>query len=350
MIDSIKLKNFRNYGFEVFEFDKSINIIVGPNATGKTNLIEAILVLCQGSSYRAKDLELINYNKTEALIELEFKNQKRTVKLSKNGPRQKEFILNTNKLYTLTNTNKLPVILFEPNELSLLNGPKENRRRFLDNTISQTTTGYRKLLGEYSRAIAQRNKLLKVSSASDLIFPWNIRISQLAGQILTHRLKLVQEINSRIEGIYKNISRRATELSLNYINSIGINNYESKLLGVLENNLNQDRLIGHTTNGIHRDDFEMVLNGHPSNRVASRGESRSLVLAIKISQKYLIEQQLNKSVIFILDDVFSELDGQRRKYLLEEIKDNQTFITTTDADMIINHLKGQYKIIPISKS
>ena len=350
MINSLKLQNFRNYRLEIFEFDPSINIIVGPNGVGKTNLLEAILFLCQGTSYRAKDIDLINYNNETFQIEIEIGNQSRSARLSRNNLNSKQFIINTKNLKLLTKNNRLPVILFEPNDLVLLNESKENRRKFLDTTIAQTTTGYSKILNQYQRTLTQRNKLLKMNAVAEQLFPWNIKLSQLAGQIIKFRLQLIDDINKNIEQIYTTISGKKTTLKLNYLSLIPTNNYETNLLQELENNFHLDKLKGHTSLGTHRDDFELILNNHQANKTASRGETRSLVLALKISQKYIIESTLLKKAIFLLDDVFSELDGQRRKFLLKELKNNQTFITTTDADMIINHLDGKYKIIPISRN
>ncbi len=350
MINSLKLQNFRNYSLEIFEFDPLINIIVGPNGVGKTNLLEAILFLCQGTSYRAKDIDLINYNNETSQIEIEIGNQSRSVRLSRNNLKTKQFTINTKNLKLLSKNNRLPVILFEPNDLTLLSESKENRRKFLDSTITQTTTGYSKILNQYQRTLIQRNKLLKMNSTAEQLFPWNIKLSQLAGQIIKFRLHLVNDINQNIEQIYATISGKKTTLQVNYLSSIPTNNYETNLLKELETNLQIDKLKGHTSFGAHRDDFELILNNHQANKTASRGETRSLVLALKISQKYIIESALQKKAIFLLDDVFSELDGQRRKFLLKELKGNQTFITTTDADMIINHLDGKHRIIPISKN
>jgi DNA replication and repair protein RecF len=347
MINNIHILNYRSYQNEVFEFDSNLNVIVGPNAIGKTNLIEAILVLCQGKSYRAKDQELIAFNAEYALIESLIEGQARSVQIE---PQSKTFLINTKKLKRLSPQNKIPVVMFEPNHLSLLEGSKNERKRYLDSLIAEENPSYNRIVREYDRLIMQRNKLLKtINSKNKEFFPWNLRISQTGGLINAQRRAVVDKINLSIQEIYNQISGTKTSIKLNYLSSLNTKNYEANLLRFLENNIEEDKLKGFSMYGPHREDFRVIINNAPSNQSASRGETRTIILALKIIEKEIIEQKKHQKAIFILDDVFSELDNHRRTFLIQNIKDNQVFITTTDADMVVNHLPKNVKVIALSR-
>ncbi len=347
MISSLKLQNFRSYKDEAFEFDNGINIIVGPNAIGKTNLIEALVFILKGSSFRVKDVDLIKDNEDFLRLEINIKDEERQVLVSRQQEKTtKTFKLNDKKYKRLSKNHTYPIVLFEPNHLNLFILNKEYRRKYLDDLVSEIEPEHNKIISQYYRALTQRNNLLKKGQLNNL-FPWNLRLSQLSGKIIKNRILLIKEINPKIQKIYQKLSDSNQEVSLNYISDIDINNYETKFLNYLEKNALDDQKVGFTQRGIHREDFSAKIDDRNSTRKASRGEQRSVILSLKIAEKLILEEYQKRDVVFILDDVFSELDGQRRKFLLEEIKNNQSFITTTDADMVINHLNGSYKIIAL---
>ncbi len=352
-INDIRLQNFRSYKDETFEFEPGVNIIVGPNASGKTNILDAIRVVCVGTSHRNKDHELIRYKNSWARVDANSDKGPRTVKIKllESEKTTKELEIDKQSLRRISLEKTLPVVLFEPNDLQLLVGSPERRREYLDSLIEQTVVGYGQTRRKYRRALNQRNSLLKQNSPTinQQIFSWNIRLSQLAGEIIHYRLQLVERINEEIQTLYQKLSKDKTNIEFKYLSATNTNNYESNLLKELEATLELDALRGFTARGPHRDDFGLLMDGHKANEAASRGEIRTLLLALKIIEVRLLEEKRLQKPILLLDDVFSELDGARRRALTRFLTNYQTFITTTDADVVVQHFMDEAHIIPLTK-
>jgi DNA replication and repair protein RecF len=253
------------------------------------------------------------------------------------------------KIYSrLTQQHTLPIVLFEPNHLSLLSGSPELRRSFLDDLLEQTTPGYGTLRRTYKRTLAQRNSLLKKGRqvAEPQIFAWNIRLSEQAGKIVRSRASLVDKLNEHVSGLYINLSHTTTQTSLRYNSNVDVNDYETRMLHQLEAKLELDVVRGYTSTGPHRDDMEVIFDERPASETASRGEARTLVLALKIIELEILKEVRNQTPILLLDDVFSELDGTRRRALTGYLENYQAFITTTDADVVVKHFTEIARIIP----
>ncbi len=355
-IVDLRLQYFRSYTDEFFELSPGVNIIVGPNASGKTNLLEAILVVARGGSYRAKDAELVQYEapwaRLDAYNEIQ---QVRTVKLECSqapGVCKKSFIIEDKTYLRLSQQKSLPVVLFEPNHLLMLSGSPELRRSYVDDLLDQTVPGFGTARRQYKRVLAHRNALLKqgLHVAQREIFVWNIRLSELAGTIVRERLALLERINAMANGIYGIISGYgSSEVQLEYVSSLPAEQYESALLKRFEQTLERDAMVGFTTAGPHRDDLRVRLNGHLSQESASRGESRTIILTLKIIELQLIEISRDQPPMLLLDDVFSELDGRRRQALTNYLQAYQTFITTTDADVVVKHFMDSSNIITTAR-
>jgi len=347
MLTDIRLQQFRSYTDTAFELNPGVNIIVGPNASGKTNLLEAILVLARGSSYRADTSDLLQFGQSWARLEAHTaEGQTRTFKLQSSPTLDKKFEIDNQAATRLTPTKAIPAVLFEPNHLLLLTGSPDLRRTFLDDLIEQTEHGFGTTRRHYRRVLAQRNALLKHNKATaEQLFVWNIRLSELGGQIAKQRLALLARLNEKISDLYSELARRPSEVTLGYATRFPLATYESALLHKLEADADLDRLRGFTAAGPHRDDLTVLLDGHPLQDSASRGETRTLVLALKILETQTLEAALSRKPLLLLDDVFSELDGKRREALTEFLKDYQTFITTTDADVIVRHFTEGSSII-----
>jgi len=351
MIYTLRLQNFRSYTDESFEIEPGVNIIVGPNASGKTNLLESILMLCRGGSYRAKDVELVQHDAPWARIDALTDTEQRTIKFHKepSGAVRKEFIINEQSLRRLSHQKTWPVVLFEPNHLLLLTGSPELRREYLDLLLDQLNPGFGATRRQYKRALAQRNALLKGDTRGlSQLFAWNVRLSTLGGQIAEQRLQLVSELNEQITGTYSTLANHESAVRIQYIGTCPTKNYGTELLNKLEKSTELDQLRGFTAYGPHRDDWMIELNGKPAEQTASRGETRTLLLSLKILELQLVESVRGKKPILLLDDVFSELDGARRMALTETLKTHQTFITTTDADVVVQHFLNECNIIPTS--
>lgn len=351
MITDLRLQKFRSYKDTSFELNPSVNIIVGPNASGKTNLLEAILVLASGSSYRAKDAELVQHSKPWARLDAHLLNGGlRTAKITLEPTAGKSFEIDNKTYKRLGLAHSLPTVLFEPNHLLLLSGSPERRRDYLDDLLEQTTPGYGSLRRQYRRALAQRNALLKQShGATANLFPWDVRLSQLAGQVVRARHELAERLNSKAGKLYGTLSGTKTKVGLAYEASWSPENYESQLLKKLENDHELDRLRGFTGSGPHREDLAVTFNGRPAQETASRGEVRTAILALKILEVELIEALRDSKPILLLDDVFSELDGKRRHALTDYLAPYQTFITTTDADVVLQHFTDNSLVIPLNQ-
>lgn len=346
------LTDFRSYRSASFEFEPGVSIIVGPNASGKTNLLEAIQVVCQGESYRARDVELIRFGSSLSRLEARTEDQKRIVALEKldTGDRvQKHYVINGQKLRRLLSRQRLPLVLFEPEHLRLIHAGPEKRRDFLDSLLSQLVPAYRTNLRGYKRTLAQRNSLLKQRGATtDQLFAWNIRLSELGSWLVRERQQLIELINQDISPIYQALSQSSATVELQYQSSCDIDNYSSSLLKQLDKHLHKDIERGFTSHGPHREDMRVELRQQAAQAAASRGEIRTVVLGLKVLEARLLEQRLDTKPLLLLDDVFSELDGARRKALTNFLTGYQTFITTTDADVVMQHFVGSCSIIPMS--
>lgn len=350
MIAELRLKHYRSYSDDSFEPAKGVNIIVGPNASGKTNLLEAILMVARGKSYRAKEADLLQHEAEWSRIDARlFSGDERTIKLERGAVIKKSYVFDGKPYQRLTHTHTLPVVLFEPNHLLLLSGGPEGRRNYLDDMLEQAEANYGTLRRAYRRILAQRNALLKQAPQAHAMFPWDVRLSQAAGKIVQARLRLVDDFCQTFPGLYQDLSQTKTDTTLRYATQWRPDQYESSLLKALGSSYETDRQRGYTTNGPHRDDLEVLFEGHLAQETASRGEARTAVLALKVLELQLLEAARGVRPVLLLDDVFSELDGSRRRALTEQLQKYQTFITTTDADVVLQHFTDDCQIIALTK-
>lgn len=307
-------------------------------------------MLSVGKSYRVRDADLIRHGEPWARLDGQTDVANRTLKLiaQPSGLVQKEFVLQDVLFKRLSLQKTIPVVLFEPNHLQLLTGSPETRRDYLDTLLEQIVPGFSALRRQYKRALSQRNSLLKQQLVKDdQIFVWNIRLGQLGGQIVAERIRIVQELQSRLEGLYEALAGTKAQVEIRYISKCALEQYSSDLMHKLEHSVQQDMERGFTSYGPHREDFGVWLGGFPTAEVASRGETRTLLLALKIMEVELLERHRDVRPILLLDDVFSELDGARRRALTEVLQTHQTFITTTDADVVVKHFTRNTHIIPL---
>lgn len=350
MISTLRLQNFRSYRDESFEFDKGINIIVGPNASGKTNLLEAILVLARGKSYRSKDDELIQLNKPWARLDGYFEHSNRAVKIDPSNSRTKIFQVDGKPFSRLSFEKTIPVVLFEPNHLQIITLGPQQRREYFDDLLQRSMPGFRVLTASYKRALSQRNALLKHGPGfgAKQLFAWDVRLSELGSKLSEARQKLIDDINKNLSTTYSQIANSKTSAVLKYESHFPVSSYASRMLSKLQATTNRDFVLGFTSVGPHREDIIFLINDQLVNQAASRGETRSILLALKIFELELLEQQRGQKPIFLLDDVFSELDGARRHALVDYLKNHQVIITTTDADSALKHLSGECDIIALA--
>jgi DNA replication and repair protein RecF len=334
-VQSITLKNYRSYEAASFEFGEGVSIIIGPNASGKTNLLEAVYVLALGRAFRVSDKDLIKKGSTWARADMMVDGEIRTVKLVEQSPRtQKSFVLGEQARAKIDFSSSIPVILFEPDDSRIVGGSPDRRREYLDTLLCSVSAEYKTALGGFKRALKQRNNLLKVSGSTSSIFAWNVVLARHAAVVNSHRVTTINDINTRINDIYSSLASGDQQVRLEYSSTTDPATYMQAYMSRLERGLQHDIDRGYTGAGPHRDDFVIELNSKPAGTFASRGESRSITLALKVIEMILVEQSRGQKPILLLDDVFSELDGLRRRKLTEYLQDHQSIITTTDADVV----------------
>ena len=334
IIKSIKLTNFRNHtNYQLVCQDKT-SLILGENGCGKTSVLEAIYILTRGKSFRATDPEIIKHGSDFYRIELEVMSGETTI--ATYDGKHKTFLVMDKKTKRLPKKHKYPVILFLPSDLNLISHAPGRRRDYFDRIFSEFDENYATSLSKYEKALKQRNELLKNDFIKqDAVFSWNILLAKYGSSLFALRQKFIQEINSRLTITYRSIAENNDEVQILYkteIDSQSENNY----LYQLERNFEKDHYLGHTSFGIHRDDYVFEFNHKPADGSASRGETRSIILALKFIEAELIYQKLHLKPLILLDDVFSELDPTRRHHLVENFKNHQVIITSVE-DFTINH-------------
>lgn len=350
MISDLRLQQFRSYTDATFEFGAGVNIIVGPNGSGKTNLLESLQMLATGKSYRVQDADLVLFDAPWFRIDAHLDSgvYTRVVKYTSTPRQQKTFELDGVSHRSLPFEHTIPIVLFEPNNLFLLHGAPELRRSYLDDILEQTQAGYSAVRKHYKRILIQRNALLKKGNPSPQeLFPWDLRLSEFGAVISRSREALVQKFNEQMQELYPALSHADKKITLRYIARFPAETYETHLLHKLETALQQDVARGFTAYGPHREDIDVLFDDRPASEVASRGEIRTVLLALKILELETIEEVRGKTPILLLDDVFSELDGTRRRALTEYLQRYQTFLTTTDADLVVKHFTSS-TILPLN--
>lgn len=345
IITDLRLQQYRSYDDASFELGPGVNIVVGPNAAGKTNLLEAVMVSCVGKSYRTKGINLLQRDADWARIDIHTTdNILRTIKLQTDplGRVQKNYEIDEKIYKRLPQNLTQPVVLFEPNDLQLIESEPTLRRSYLDDLIEQYIPEYEKYRSHYKRVLSQRNALLKQGPrANSQLFAWNLRLADLGEQLVTRRLELLASINEEITNIYTTVAGHDKKITVDYESAIDTTNYSTNLLRKLEASTELDMMRGFTGNGPHRDDFTINFAGQSALLSASRGEIRTLLLSLKIIELQVLEKRRGIRPILLLDDVFSELDGARRKALTSFLKDYQTVITTTDADVVVQEFNNK---------
>lgn len=335
MFKKVVLRNFRLYRDREVEFSAGTNIIVGANASGKTTILEALYMLCRGKTYRGEDSDVISHGEVASKIEATLENgSERSMSLMvEHGRTIKKFQFDGVTSLRMLQKQALPVVLFEPNDLRLLHGEPSLRRDFIDTLAVAIDPHLQTTINHYKRSLAQRNALLKQGGRSRQdLFVWNLRLSELGEQIAHRRLGLIASMNEQLTTRYDDIAGDKSILEMRYISKFDEYSYATQLLKKLESDTDLDIARGFTGNGPHREDWQLLLNGSPSEATASRGETRTVVLALKLIELKLIEAAKRQKPILLLDDVFGELDISRREALAHLLTTQQIIITTTEFD------------------
>jgi len=329
-ITSVELKNFRNHKHLLLKEIGPVLIIVGKNATGKTNTIEALQLLAMHESFRRpKNEELIFCNSlkeevTSISIDIEENSiiNKKQIVYTENS---RSFFYNKKERIAKDLISLVPAVLFTPDDLQIIKGPPEQRRDMLDSLGRRLSKSFAHIRDEYYRALRHKNSLLKQEEIDlDLLESWNTNLAKLGASLSKHRQGLFEQLLQAAATAYKRISE-GEELSGNYST-----NHED-LFEELSQNIQAEIQAGRALFGPHRDDICFVINGYDARRLASQGQQRSLALALKIAETEILQRVSGKTPLLLLDDVMSELDLQRRGCFVDLVgKSTQTVLTTTN--------------------
>lgn len=330
---TVKLQNFRSHEQNQFEFDPKATIVIGPNGSGKTNLLEALYVLSHTKSFRALDRELIARGQDWYQLTATTAAGDLAVRFEANASR-KTLTRKKVEQTAVDYIGRLPVVLFEPRHLDIVHGGPKDRRQFVDKIISTVDRRYLDALLKYRHILKQRNALLKKSrhaaEADKSLFAWDIKLAELADYLVAARQELVDYMATRLSDTYRQIAGDKAEVTMIYRGLKAKGDYATALVKQLADNLPRDRLLGYTSAGPHRDDLEISINGRAAAAQASRGEARTIILALKLLELAYTTSRSEQDPILLLDDVFSELDTRRQQLLADTLNDHQTVITTTD--------------------
>ena len=325
-ISDIEICNFRNYELEKIKLNNKINIFYGKNAQGKTNIIEAIFFGSMGKSFRTnKDKELIKLEKEYCNLKIKYLKSDREGKITINIENKKEIFINEIKIKKLSQLlGNINVVLFTPDDINILKGGPQNRRKFLDIMISQLRPKYLHIYTLYNKALEERNNYLKKikieNKNQDLIEIWDEQIASYGVEIYKYRKEFMEKIKNKIENIHNNITENKEKINIEYKSDC---EEKEKYLELLKERRKLDIIKGYTTRGIHRDDFNIFLNNLPINIYGSQGQNRTALLSLKLSELQVIYDEIGENPILLLDDFMSELDKNRRESFLENIKDTQ---------------------------
>ncbi len=342
-VKDVRLINFRNYDSLSLELNPNMNLFIGKNAQGKTNLLESIYISAMGRSFRTnRDLELIEFNKEQAYvgvnIDINGLNRFIEVKLDKDRPKRirinKNELKNYKELYSGLN-----VVTFYPEDLRLVKDGPSERRRFLDLEISQIRPVYNYNLSKYNKILFQRNNVLKSrkfsSNIEEILEIFDLQIAKIGTEIIKERMKYIEELSRISDDIHRQIVLRDESLTIDYMTNIPVlaskKEMEKLYIKTLKDNIKRDVETNTTTYGPHRDDMKILLDGKDMKIYGSQGQQRTIVLSMKLSEIEIIKNERGSYPVLLLDDVFSELDVNRRRYLLNSLKEIQTIITATDS-------------------
>lgn len=344
---SLRLENFRNFEDTTLSFTDGINILAGNNAQGKTNCIEAIYFCTCLKSYRVKrEEQLIRFGKEAASITLDFSvgNQKEQLQILFQKDRPKEYRFNgliVGRLRDLLGS--FQSVIFTPDHLNLIKEGPQKRRNFLDMALCSLDLKYTDQLLNYQKIIKNRNALLGQSKENpallEMISVWNEKLAEAGAYIAKARQDYLLELDAHAKEFYQKISKGSEKLKLIYLNqfskdSHSFEEYKQLILSRLERMQEQDLAMGQTLCGVHKDDILILLAGKSMKYFGSQGQIRSAVLAMKLAEAEVVKNRCGHYPVLLLDDILSELDAHRQKFIFSRMEGHQTVLSTCELGKI----------------
>lgn len=353
IVESIDLKDFRNYSILNMNFDKNVNIIYGDNAQGKTNILESLYICSTSKSHRgSKDKEIIKIGCNEAHIKVNVKKNEIKYRIDMHLKQGKSKGIAINgipikkavELFGIIN-----IVLFSPEDLNIIkNGPSE-RRRFMDIELSQLDKIYLNNLVNYNKVVNQRNKFLKEISLIpskedlDMLDIWDMQLVRYGTEIIKRRTEFINQINDIISVIHTNLTGGKEKIFIEYVPNVKVEDFDSEIRKVRDRDLRYKL----TNIGPHKDDLCFYINNQDVRKYGSQGQQRTAALSLKLSEIELVKTIIKDTPILLLDDVLSELDSNRQNFLVNSIGDIQTIITCTGLDEFINSRINVNKIFRV---
>jgi len=341
IIESIELRNYRNYSDLHMNFDQGTNILYGDNAQGKTNILESIYVCCTTKSHRgSKDREIIHFKEDESHIKLNIRKNDVPYRIDMHLKKNKTKgiavngipIKKASELFGIVN-----VVFFSPEDLNLIkNGPAE-RRKFIDLELCQLNRLYVHSLVSYNRILMQRNKLLKElffrPDYEETLDVWDMQLVQYGNEIIRYREEFINQLNDIIIDIHKKLTGDKEHLKIVYDPNVTAKQFEDALKRGRQQDIKQKT----TLTGPHRDDIGFYIENIDIRKFGSQGQQRTAALSLKLAEIELVKKLVKDYPILLLDDVLSELDGHRQNHLLSTINHIQTLITCTGLEEFVNN-------------
>ncbi|MGB5437960.1 MAG: DNA replication/repair protein RecF [Maribacter sp.] len=354
----LSLINYKNFDSQIFEFDSKINCFVGPNGVGKTNALDAIYHLSFGKGYfNPIGSQNISHGEDFFVIDGEFENLDREEKIVcslKKG--MKKIIKRNGKVYDRLSDHigLLPLVIISPADRDLIIEGSETRRKFLDGVISQSDKAYLQTLINYNKVLLQRNSLLKYFMANQTfdagtLAIYDEQLNQYGTAIFRKRLHFIETFIPIFKEQYGVISGGNEDVMLSYDSRL----LQEDLLGLLSMNIEKDRILQYTSVGIHKDDLNFEIAGHPIKKFGSQGQQKSFLIALKFAQFQFIKEQAKTTPILLLDDIFDKLDEHRVAQIVKLVDNEnfgQIFISDTHAERtenIVKQIHQSYKIFKL---
>jgi len=346
-VKDLKLINYRNYEELKVEFTKGINVIYGENGQGKTNIIESIFICATGKSHRTShDIELINKNAGEFNIKMNYINNigERKIEFKYNNNKQKSILINEINIRKISELiGKFNAVIFSPEDILIVKQSPALRRRFIDITLSQIRPVYFYNLQQYNKTLNQRNSLLKQikrnKSYIETLEIWDNTLVCYGKEIIKARREYIEGLEKHINSIHYYISGEKENIELKYINNVDEEEFALKIKQCVNSDIERET----TTFGPHRDDIVYLLNGENLKIYGSQGQQRTAVLSSKLAELEIMKEEIGEEPVLLLDDVLSELDENRQRYLFKKIGNLQTFITCTDEKLVEKIIKDDIK-------
>ena len=343
-VEHLQLQNFRNFEYQEFRFSSGVNILLGDNAQGKTNVIEALWLFSSCKSFRVTDDKpFLRIGENRAAIYGEYSRNERIYRpvMKFYDDRKREIFLNNVAIRPKELVGQFPAVLFYPDHLSLVKGAPELRRKFLDLALCQADPSTLPLLNEYNKVLQQRNALLKqyrerldAKSALDV---WDEKIASLSAKIAQKRFEYITKMLPYAQRVMNDISSGKEQLAIEYktvcdLPPRDLEDLEDKFFYALRSSREKDLWSGHTSTGIHRDDFDLFINGENAKIYASQGQQRSCVMALKMAEADLLFAATGEFPVMLFDDVFSELDPFRKSYIIDRIRGRQVILSCCEEE------------------